>query len=304
MGTRYGRSPGRKFVSEPGGEFVGLYEAIVVNDQDPEKRGRVQVQVFDIHDDDFPVDQLPWATPNMPSAFVNKTTQGLNGGFFHIPPVDSLVNIMFRRGDPDYPVWIGGWFPFMPAITGRESYTSKEPRQALYNPSGIPSCPTWASLRGHRIEMDDQAAELRITTPAGHKITLSDSAANEHGDCIKLEDHAGNYIWMNTGKNLLSIFWAGDVVEHIGGSVNRTIMGDVKEKITGSYSRQIGVNLNDKITGQANIDSSLLYLNSGTAQPVNPTDANQGTTAGGDSVGKVLTKLGNVLQKIIVGSGS
>lgn len=301
MTNGYGRNSARAIGGPLSGEFHGLFEGVVVSDRDPEKRGRVQVRVYDIHDEDFPEDQLPWATPNMPSAFVHKDDINRNGGFFQVPPKDSLVNLMFRRGDPGFPVWMGGWFPYEPAIAGREDYDSHERRKALYNADGQPSCPTWGTLRGHRIELDDDAAEIRITTPNGHKITLSDGGENEHGDCIKLEDHKGNFIWMDTGHGTLKIYWDGDVQEHITGSVDRTIDGDVVEKIGGGYSRQVGSDVNDKITGQQNVDAATIWLNSGKAVADDPAPVDKGTEAGKDGIARVLDRLGNIIKKIVTG---
>ena len=35
---------------------------------------------------------------------------GINMGVFTVPPIGSGVWIEFERGDPDYPIWVGGYW--------------------------------------------------------------------------------------------------------------------------------------------------------------------------------------------------
>lgn len=288
--------------------FGGLWEGHVVDVKDPEKRGRVKVRIFDIHGEDAALEVLPWADPNWPSAFThqdkdNDQTRWRNGGFFHVPPVDSLVNIMFRHSDPNRPVWIGGWHPFDPSIVGREQYGNKQPRDALYNADGVPSCPTWGSIRGFRIEFDDEASEMRLTTPGGHKITMSDveGELNDHGDCIRLEDRKGNFIYMHTAENKLKIRWDGDVEEHITGNVSRIIEGSLSEKVTGKVSRTYEDEYHLKVTGIGHFDAQIINLNGGLSQPEAPVAVQQGTEAGGDRINGALEALGSVIRRVFVG---
>ena len=294
--------------------FGGLWEGVVVDCKDPDRRGRVRVRIFDLHGEDDPVDVLPWAKPNFPGASTHREDVTRTGGFFHVPPNDSLVNIMFQHADPDKPVWIGGWYPHDPAIRGREFYTSKQlERFALYNKEGVPSCPTWATVRGFRIELDDDVGEIRVTTPAGHKFTMSDvegernktadgTMPNEHGDCIKLEDRKGNYIWMHTGADKLFIRWDGDVEEHITGSVSRIIEGELFEKITGDVHRTYEGDVHTKITKIQHTDAQTINLNCQTAVPKPATSVQQGNPGGGDRILQALEALGSVIRKVLVGS--
>jgi uncharacterized protein involved in type VI secretion and phage assembly len=79
--------------------FYGKYRGTVVNNIDPMQMGRVQVLVPDVSGD------LPasWAMPCVPVA-------GINSGVFTLPPVGSGVWIEFEHGDPDYPIWVGGFW--------------------------------------------------------------------------------------------------------------------------------------------------------------------------------------------------
>ena len=310
---QFGRSTRRSVPSHErqAPSFGGLWEGVVVDIKDPERRGRVKVRVFDLHGEDISIEDIPWAEPNWPTAFTHRDKDDQqkrwrNGGFFHVPPVDALVNVMFRHSDPDRPVWMGGWHPHDPAIIGRETYEGNQPRFSLYNDDGLPSCPTWASIRGSKIEFDDEAAEIRVTSPAGHKITLSDieGELNDHGDCIRIEDRKGNYFYMHTAEDKLKIRWDGNLEEHITGSVDRTIEGDLREKVTGKVSRVYENEYHLRVDGPVShhdTPNGVIHLNSALAQPDLPTAVAQGSPAGGDRVNGALEALASVIRRIFVG---
>lgn len=302
MAQSFGRRPTRVVQShadQPQG-FNGLWDGVVVDVRDPERLGRVKVRIFDIHDENTPVDDLPWSDPCFPTAFTSLTDETHNGGLFHVPPVDSLVYVMFRHGDPDFPVWMGGFHPKSEAIRGRESYLDHQRRPALYNADGVPTCPTWGTAGGHRVELDDEAEEIRITTLGGMKLTLSDQGGNEHSEGIKLEDNEGNYVWLDTAKKRLSIRWDGDVHEHctgdrhttVEGSWYRTVKGDLHTDVTGQEMHSVGANMNMDTGGN-------IMLNCGTSQPQEAFGADQGTPTQPNK--GILERLNNQIRKILTG---
>jgi len=88
--------------SSPGGSpkrFYGKYRGLVVENIDPEQIGRVLVQVPDV------LGEIPssWAMPCVPAA-------GIQAGCFIVPPIGSQVWVEFEQGDPDYPIWTGGFW--------------------------------------------------------------------------------------------------------------------------------------------------------------------------------------------------
>ena len=284
------------------GQFNGLWDGVVVDDKDPEQTGRVKVRIFDLHDDDTPLTDIPWATACFPNAFINTGDPELSGGFFHVPPVDALVHVMFKKGDPDFPVWVGGWLPKR-GLTGREDYASKASKSSLYNANKQPSCPTWRSLRGCKIEFDDEASEIRVTSPAGHMITMSDTGANTPaGDGIRLEDHKGNFIHMHTGSGVLRIRWQGDVEEHITGNKTVIIEGSLTEEIQGDKILSVTGKCDTFVEGVFDIDSPTINLNCGIAVSTPATPIPQGEGAAGTGILEVLARLGNTINKIVTGS--
>jgi hypothetical protein len=79
--------------------YYGKYRGTVVNNVDPEQRGRILAQVPDV------LGLIPssWAMPCVPIA-------GKQQGTFFIPQLGAGVWIEFEQGDPDFPVWVGGFW--------------------------------------------------------------------------------------------------------------------------------------------------------------------------------------------------
>lgn len=79
--------------------FYGKYRGTVVQNVDPEQRGRIQALVPDVSG------LLPssWAMPCVPVA-------GKQSGVYVVPQIGAGVWIEFEQGDPDYPVWVGGFW--------------------------------------------------------------------------------------------------------------------------------------------------------------------------------------------------
>jgi uncharacterized protein involved in type VI secretion and phage assembly len=80
-------------------KFYGKYRGTVVNNVDPEQIGRIQAIVPDVSN----VVPTSWAMPCLPGA-------GVNTGMFTVPPVGGGVWIEFEQGNPDYPIWTGGYW--------------------------------------------------------------------------------------------------------------------------------------------------------------------------------------------------
>ena len=82
-----------------GGRFQGKYRATVLQNIDPEQRGRLQLMVPDV------LGPLPstWAEACVPLA----GPTGPPMGVYMVPPIGAGVWVEFERGDPNYPVWVG-----------------------------------------------------------------------------------------------------------------------------------------------------------------------------------------------------
>lgn len=81
--------------------FYGKYQGVVVNVIDPERRGRILAQVPAVYKDGV----SGWAEPCLPLV-------GIGTGFLALPQLGSKVWIEFEQGDPERPIWCGGfWAP-------------------------------------------------------------------------------------------------------------------------------------------------------------------------------------------------
>jgi hypothetical protein len=80
-------------------KFFGKYRGTVLNNVDPMQIGRIQVMVPDVSN----VMLSSWAMPCAPVA-------GINMGVFTLPLIGSGVWVEFEQGDPDYPIWVGGFW--------------------------------------------------------------------------------------------------------------------------------------------------------------------------------------------------
>jgi hypothetical protein len=91
-------------------KFFGKYRGTVINNIDPLLQGRILVTVTDVYQ--FGLSN--WAMPCVPIG-------GTQSGIFAVPMIGSGVWIEFEQGDPDYPIWVGGFWGSMadPPITAQ-----------------------------------------------------------------------------------------------------------------------------------------------------------------------------------------
>jgi hypothetical protein len=82
-----------------GRQYYGKYRGTVFNNVDPEQIGRIQAIVPDV----FGEAPSSWAMPCLPIA-------GIDSGVFSVPEPDAGVWIEFEHGDPDRPIWVGGYW--------------------------------------------------------------------------------------------------------------------------------------------------------------------------------------------------
>ena len=79
--------------------YYGKYRGTVLNNIDPDQRGRLMLSVPDV------LGSIPssWAEPCVPLS----GPTGPPMGIYLVPPVSAGVWVEFEHGDPDYPIWTG-----------------------------------------------------------------------------------------------------------------------------------------------------------------------------------------------------
>jgi hypothetical protein len=173
-----------------GQKYYGIYRGTVVNNIDPMQIGRIMVTVPDVSG----ITPSTWATPCVPLA-------GKQEGTFMVPQIGAGVWVQFEAGDPDRPVWTGGWWG-----------TVAEVPPAAFAPPPVPPGQTivFQTTLQHLLMISDAvpiAMEVPVpapTPPGTGGITLRSPT----GAMIVVNDTG---IYINNGK--------GASIEMIGPSV-------------------------------------------------------------------------------------
>jgi uncharacterized protein involved in type VI secretion and phage assembly len=136
-------------------QYFGKYRGTVINNVDPLQIGRILAMVPDVSA------LLPtsWAMPCVPIA-------GKQMGTFVVPQIGAGVWIEFEQGDPDFPIWVGGFWGIVAEV----------PALAL---AGIPASPN-----------------IVLQTTAQNAIVISDLPGPTGG--IMLKSTTGAMILINT----------------------------------------------------------------------------------------------------------
>lgn len=123
--------------------FFGKYRGSVLNNVDPEGRGRIQVTVPEVLGQNTPA----WAMPCVPFA-------GPGVGLFAIPPAGASVWVEFEAGNLRYPIWAGCFW-------GSGDIDSAD---------SLPSV-VFLKTETATIRIDDLTSEVKIET-SGSSVTL------------------------------------------------------------------------------------------------------------------------------------
>ena len=170
--------------------YYGKYRGFVVNNQDPEKSGRLQLRVPSL----FGGEPTGWALPCLPFGGLK------NQGLFFIPEVDSQVWVEFEEGNVNQPIWVGVFWQESGDIP--QEAAQKEPTtRVIRTPSGhvlqfddAKGKEQFRLVHPAGSEMNiDPNGTVKVTDAAGSKLTL-DAKTNK----IKLEDSNGNTLTMDS----------------------------------------------------------------------------------------------------------
>jgi hypothetical protein len=139
-------------------QYWGKYRGTVVNNIDPEQRGRIQAIVPAV------TGEIPssWALPCVPVA-------GISEGFFAVPPLTASVWVEYEDGDPDKPIWVGGFW----------SQAAEVPTSATAPPAIPPG------------------QNIVLQTSLQNSIVISDSAPTPASGGISLKSTTGASIIVN-----------------------------------------------------------------------------------------------------------
>ena len=150
-------------------KHFGKYRGMVVNNIDPMQIGRVQVQVPDVLGPAL----TSWAMPCVPAA-------GKQCGVYVVPQVGAGVWIEFEQGDPDYPIWVGGFWGSaaeVPALAlagvpGSPSIVLQTATQVTLMLSDLPGPTGGILLKAGTAMISVSTAGITITNGQGAMITM------------------------------------------------------------------------------------------------------------------------------------
>ena len=135
------------------GRYYGLYDGVVIDNADPQGRGRVRAlcpAINLVKEEDVSNDF--WMMPSMPGLGVDPDSGNMTG-MFHPPDVGTNIWIMFSYGNPEFPVYIGGW------VTTKNTSDTFSSEDALKK--GI------RTKTGHFVRMNDDPEDLNLTIGRG-----------------------------------------------------------------------------------------------------------------------------------------
>jgi hypothetical protein len=139
--------------------YDGFYRGKVLDTNDPDKLGRIKLEIFGIFDNIKP-EFLPWAIPAAPLG----SGAGLDFGNFFVPEIGSFVWVFFERGDFRQPVYFAEAQTALHGIP-EEAKTNYPNRKVMKTKSGI------------IIYIDNSTKDININHPSGAYINI-DGAGN------------------------------------------------------------------------------------------------------------------------------
>jgi uncharacterized protein involved in type VI secretion and phage assembly len=123
------------------GKYYGKHRGVVVDNDDPEKLGRLKVRVPSVLGHDV---VTGWAMPCLPYGGAP------DQGFFFIPEVGAGVWIEFEAGELEFPIWVGTYW-------AKPGGTTEIPKPA--DAQSPPTRKIIRTLKGSSIEIEDKDKE-------------------------------------------------------------------------------------------------------------------------------------------------
>ncbi len=182
--------------------YYGKYRGIVVDNKDPEKRGRLKLQIPSVLADQ----DSDWALPCLP--YGGFAQQGL----FLIPDVDAQVWVEFEEGDIHRPIWVGTFW--QQESDTPEDAAKEEPTTRLLQTNS-----------GHILQFDDEEGEetFRLFHPADAEILIDKngtiSLTDTSGAVLIMDAENSEIILEDANGNIMTMDSSGTRVEDSNGNV-------------------------------------------------------------------------------------
>jgi len=205
-GTRSGLLVDEMLSFDSMDRWYGLVTAVVTNNKDPKKLGRVKVK-------------YPWLDTRIESDWIAVSAPGASGnvGFLSLPSVEDQVLIIFEHGDFGRPVIIG-------------SIPTKEHTLDGLTEDGKTAVHTWRSASGHQITIEDSKTKnaVILKTEKGHQIKLDDE-----GEKLTISTQGGSEIIIDDKTGKVTINSDGNLALNSQGNIDVEAQGNLSLKAGG-----------------------------------------------------------------------
>jgi len=197
--NEFGCTPWTKYRSHPHParpSVAGVYSARVVNVDDPQRQGQVQVQHYWQEQG-----QTTWIRHLTPYA-------GADRGLFFRPEIGDEVLIAFEEGDPERPVILGSAWNMSDATPNEDFWGGETHNNDVKR---------IVTKSGHRISLSDKQGEesIGIATPIHAKLVLHEKSSETGRPTIILNVDNGDMIFNapNGRIHFHSKYWSREVGE-------------------------------------------------------------------------------------------
>ena len=193
--------------------YFGKYRGLVVDNLDPDKRGRLKVRVPSVLGEAT----TDWALPCFPYG------GGADLGLIAVPPVGAMVAVEFMEGDLSSPIWTGAFWRSadeVPAEVAGDGASTK----LLKTDSG------------HVLSFDDQEGEeaIALRSAAGAVLALDPDGGialtDKNGATVTIDAAAGEVKVEDANGNAIVLSSSGIAASDANGNEISTAAGGVTVK--------------------------------------------------------------------------
>ncbi len=180
----------------------GKYRGIVIDNNDPQKRGRLKLRIPSVLADQ----DTDWALPCLPYGGYEQQ------GMFMVPDVDAQVWVEFEEGDIHRPIWVGTFWQQESDVP--EDAAKDEPTTRLIR-----------THAGHILQFDDEDGEerFRLFHPAEAEMIIdsngSISLTDASGAVLKMDAENSEIVIEDANGNIMTMNGSGTKVEDANGHV-------------------------------------------------------------------------------------
>ena len=196
--------------------------AVIVNNNDPEGLGRVQVQ-------------YPWQKPTgetTPFVRLSSTAGGAGQGFFFVPEIGDEVVVDYEHGNAESPIIKG----------------------SLYNASSVPESFKSGSNHlkaiktrsGNQVTLNDADGSVTIADPSGNTIVMGGNG--------EITINAPNKITFNSTDIVMEA--SNDVTVNAGNNITSTAATDISSSAGSNLSIDAGSDLKAKAGAKASVNGA------------------------------------------------